>query len=243
MNFYGKSDVGKVRTSNQDGFLFHDYGDGRSFALVCDGMGGHNGGNVASEMALEEIRDYLTGEERLVSFGDDYEGLILSAIRRANDKIFVRSLKDSSLRGMGTTVVLAFFDGERVLIAHVGDSRAYLFRSGKLSLLTTDHSLVQEMVLSGEITDKEAEKHPYRNVITRAVGTGTESEVDFDWAEFDDGILILCSDGLSNTVSFFDMEKILRKNPAEKLCDIFVHHANQNGGNDNITVVVAEKED
>ncbi len=243
MIFYGKSDVGKVRTSNQDGFLFHDYGDGRSFAVVCDGMGGHNGGNIASEMAVEEIRAYLTDQTNLETFGGDFRALVLAAIRKANDKIFVRAVKEPTLKGMGTTVVLSFFDGDHVLTAHVGDSRAYQFRDGELRQLTTDHSLVQEMISSGQITDQEAQTSPYRHVITRAVGTGPDAEIDFDSSEITEGtLLILCSDGLSNAVPVMDMEQILKTNPVEKVCDVLVDTANKNGGNDNITVVVAGKE-
>ena len=238
MTFLAKSDIGQVRKSNQDNFAFRALGDHCGFAVVCDGMGGHNGGNVASEIAVAVIRDYLISAYDGQESAEEIRELISAAVQKANDAVYGKARKEESLKGMGTTMVLVFLCGDDVYVAHAGDSRAYLFRSGKLTRLTKDHSFVQEMVEHGQMTTAQAENHPYKNVITRALGNGEFIEIDWTSLKSAEGdCIMLCSDGLSNLVSDSEAEQILNEGFDENICGRLVDTANKNGGSDNITVV------
>ncbi len=221
------SDIGKVREGNEDSFLVE-----HPLYAVADGMGGHRGGEVASHLALETVeRGFREGT-----------GSIADQIRAANRAVFERSAVDRSVTGMGTTLTAALITPQGLQIAHVGDSRAYLLRGGALRQLTEDHTLINRMVRAGEITPDEAEVHPHRNVLLRALGT--EADVDVD--EQDIGLLdgdrvILCSDGLTNMIT---EEQILAIATAaatpQEAADRLVRAANRAGGIDNITVVVLD---
>jgi protein phosphatase len=198
--------------------------------VVADGMGGHRGGQVASRVALETL-------EALSSEGT---GTLPDQIRSANRAVWDRSVRDERLSGMGTTLTAALVDGASALIAHVGDSRAYLLREGELRQLTTDHTLVARMVESGEITEAEADVHPHKNVLTRALGTDEEVEVDEDTIALLDGDrLLLCSDGLTGMVTEDQIQAILENSERpQQAADRLVKAANRAGGIDNISVVV-----
>jgi protein phosphatase len=221
------TDIGRVRERNEDSMLVDPPLD-----VVADGMGGHRGGQVASQVALEAMEELETGDG----------GSLAEHVRRANRAVWDRSVEDERLSGMGTTLTAARIDGGSALIAHVGDSRAYLLRDGSLRQLTTDHTLVARMVRSGEITEAEAEVHPHKNVLTRALGTDEQVEVDEDSIALVDGDrLLLCSDGLTGMVTEDQIQAILETSEQpQQAADRLVKAANRAGGIDNITVVVLD---
>lgn len=238
MKYNGKTDVGVMRHTNQDDFKVLELHDGALLAVVCDGMGGANAGNVAANKAVEVIASFF---ERSYRNGLDSRGitaLLQSAILSANIEIYDMAQKNSDLMGMGTTVVAAYVCKEFTVVSHVGDSRAYSVGDGVVQL-TRDHSVVQSLIESGKLSPEEARVHPRRNVITRALGIEPEVLVDSDELTLSEGeYLLLCSDGLSNFVSDGDIWEIFTENPFENVAEILVANANKNGGADNITVVV-----
>jgi protein phosphatase len=221
------TDVGRVREGNEDAYLVDD---AMGLFAVADGMGGHRAGEVASATALEALRAATnTGQP------------LREAIEAANEAVFTKSLTDTSLRGMGTTLTAGtLVSGGTVLVGHVGDSRAYLLHEGELQQVTIDHSLVEELVREGRLTADEAAVHPQRSIITRALGVDSSVEVDVYPVELAPGDrLLLCSDGLTGMVQFDDIAATLRREEdptraATQLVDL----ANAAGGEDNITVVV-----
>jgi serine/threonine protein phosphatase PrpC len=219
------TDIGRVRERNEDSILVDP-----PLFVVADGMGGHRGGQVASRVALETI-------EKLAAGG---RGSLPDHVRGANRAVWDRSVEDERLSGMGTTLTAARVDGATALIAHVGDSRAYLLRDGVLRQLTADHTLVARMVESGEITEAEADVHPHKNVLTRALGTDEQVEVDEDTIALQDGDrLLLCSDGLTGMVTEDQIQAILENSDQpQQAADRLVKAANRAGGIDNISVVV-----
>ena len=221
------TDIGRVRERNEDSVLVSP-----PLYVVADGMGGHRGGQVASQVALEAMEGLAT----------EGRGSLADHVHRANRAVWDRSVEDERLSGMGTTLTAAQIDGASALIAHVGDSRAYLLRDGSLQQLTTDHTLVARMVKSGEITEAEAEVHPHKNVLTRALGTDEEVEVDEDSIALVDGDrLLLCSDGLTGMVTEDQIQAILENSDQpQQAADRLVKAANRAGGVDNITVVVLD---
>jgi protein phosphatase len=224
------TDIGRVREANEDSYLV----DPPLYA-VADGMGGHRGGEVASQLALETI-ETLFREGR---------GTLAEQVREANRAVFTRSAEDRAVTGMGTTLTAALIGPHGVHLAHVGDSRAYLLRAGSLRRVTEDHTLVNRMIKAGEITAAEAEVHPHRNVLLRALGT--EPDVDVD--EMDIGLLegdrvLLCSDGLTGMVTEDQIQAILETEVApQEAAERLVRVANRAGGIDNITVVVLDVRD
>ena len=237
MQIFSKIDIGMVRSSNQDAYFTGELSDGAAFAVVCDGMGGANAGNVASETAVKGISEYLLKSYRTSMGVIDIEKLLINAISSANIEIYDMSLKNPDLSGMGTTVVVAVVRNGRAVIAHVGDSRIYLI-SDDIKQLTRDHSIVQSMIESGTITPNEAKKHPRKNIITRALGTEENVAVDSNVLDIDSGqSLLLCTDGLSNFVESAEIFDIFKKNKIENVAELLVCTANKNGGGDNIAVV------
>lgn len=237
MKFQGKTDVGVMRHSNQDDFSVSEFHDGSVLAVVCDGMGGANAGNVASKKATEAISSFF---ERSYRNGLDAQGVIAllqSAILSANIEIYDMAQKNAELTGMGTTVVAAFVSNDFAVVSHVGDSRAYLVND-TVTQLTRDHSVVQSLIESGKLTPEEARVHPRRNVITRALGIEADILVDSEEYSLSDGeTLLLCSDGLSNFVTPDEIRAVFDKNAFEDVAEALVSSANKNGGADNITVV------
>jgi PPM family protein phosphatase len=228
-----RTDVGRQRHTNEDNFY-----DQPPLFAVADGMGGAQAGEVASEMAIDEfVRERDTdgpAEEQLAQIA-----------RAANRKIWDLAQSDSRRAGMGTTLTAAMLDAQHVAVGHVGDSRLYLFRNGELERLTRDHSLVEEFVRQGKLTPEQAEKHPQRSVITRALGPENSVEVDaFRVAARAGDIYLLCSDGLSGMVSDADMAEILAAGGSlDQLAQRLIDAANDNGGRDNITAVLFRVED
>jgi len=230
-----RTDVGQVRMGNEDSFLVGpdgaDRGDDVAWFAVADGMGGHQAGEVAS---AEAVRSLLAALRSGRPVGE--------AIGAANRTVFERATADLDLRGMGTTLTAAVFDGAQLRIGHVGDSRAYLWRASTLRQITRDHSLVAELIELGELTPEQAEADPRRSMITRALGIGAEVEVDVVDLPVEPGDrLLLCSDGLTTMVRDADIEQVLsRHSDPARAADVLVAAANLAGGEDNVTVVVAD---
>lgn len=224
------TDIGRVRERNEDSFLVD-----HPLYAVADGMGGHRGGAVASELALERVEElFRRGRASLAD-----------VVRSANRAVFERSMTDRAVSGMGTTLTAAMIDRDGVHLAHVGDSRAYLLRGGALRQLTEDHTLVNRMVKAGEISREEADVHPHRNVLTRTIGTEPDVKVD----ETDVPVILgdrflLCSDGLTGMVAEDQIRSILEATPTpQEAADRLVKAANRAGGIDNITVIVLDIEE
>lgn len=238
MKFAGKTDKGRVRSSNQDDFAANFLPGGGVCAVVCDGMGGANGGNIASSTSVKIISQTIADgyNENLDENG--IKELISSAVDKANAAVFNMSREDSSLMGMGTTVVVAVAAGGCITVANAGDSRAYLIDDG-ITQLTHDHSIVQEMLENGKITSDEALVHPQKNIITRALGVEQNLNLEFNTVDFKAGSTVLiCTDGLTNMVPNDVIGSVARNFPPEECVTKLVEMANENGGNDNITVVV-----
>ena len=227
---------GNVRPINEDSFLMPE-NDG--LVLVADGMGGHQAGEVASAMAASTIRacaQKAAGREITVRSA-------VSWVRKANKGIYQAASEDLSRAGMGTTLTFLYFMPGHAMLAHVGDSRCYQIRDGSITQLTRDHSLVAELVRKGEITPEQAKIHPYRNIITRALGTDSTVAVDAQDIDTEkNDIYLLCSDGLSNCVSVPQIEETLARTPFYEAADALVQKALEGGGLDNITVLLMQVE-
>lgn len=255
---YGLSDVGLVRTNNEDSFLIasptNDFvnrnpaelngiipQNGTMF-LVADGMGGAQAGEVASRMAVETVgRNFIDALGKQVVV--DQQSLITAlteTIREANELIYQQGQKRTELNGMGTTLTAAIVLGGTILFAQLGDSRAYLARKGVISQMTKDQSLVAQMVASGSLTPEEAKTHPKRNVILQALGIQSQVDVAITLAELRRGDqIVLCSDGLSGKVDAEEIKEFLEKFEPKAACQGLVRMARERGGEDNITVIVA----
>lgn len=238
MKIFSRTDKGMVRSSNQDAELYGIFDNGDVWAVVCDGMGGANGGSVASNTAVDEIADKLRESYESGMSGNAVRDMIGKAIQAANIKVYIEAQENLSLRGMGTTVVVVIVSGNTAYIAHAGDSRAYLVTGDAIRQLTTDHSVVQAMVDRGELTADEARHHPRKNLITRALGVKPRLDIDYCECPFAEGdIILMCSDGLSNYVEESEIYNILRSNDSRTAVDKLINTANANGGGDNITAV------
>jgi serine/threonine protein phosphatase PrpC len=244
LQFAAKTDTGLTRSHNEDSVsLSPAYG----LAILADGMGGYNAGEVASSIATSILKETL--EERLHTYKWSREGnrskyvhqLMVESVERANAAIFEAARREPQYSGMGTTLVAALCYHDKIMIAHVGDSRVYRLRQGELSLITRDHSLLQEQIDAGLIEPELARFSPNRNLITRAVGVDNDVQVEIhEHMSRADDIYLLCSDGLSDMLSSLEISNIL-KSPFGDLaatCDALVARANVNGGRDNISVIL-----
>ncbi len=239
MQIIGNTDVGRTRAANEDAYKFGKFDDGICWAVVCDGMGGVHGGKIASSTAIDVVSQKINKCYNASMDINSIENLLLSSITTANCIVYDRGAADKSLEGMGTTIVAAIFKNGEVCIAHVGDSRAYIISEGEIRLITKDHSLVQEMLDLGQITETEFEHHPRKNIITRAMGVDEKIDIEFDTVEFNKGdALILCSDGLSGLLKKEKILEMYDQYDFNILADKYIEAANDNGGVDNITVVV-----
>ncbi len=239
MKISAGTDIGMTRSSNQDSYAIGEL-PGGAWAVVCDGMGGHAGGSIASEIAVEKISDCIKSNFRKGMSSASVRNVLESAIVCANGDIFDRAHKEPELKGMGTTaVVVVCIDGNAV-IAHVGDSRCYHITGETITQVTKDHSLVQEMLDAGVITPEEAVNHPRKNIITRALGGSYDDvEVDFEDIFLSSGdLLLLCSDGLTNHVPDDALLENLSGEDFHNFADRLIKLANVNGGSDNITAVI-----
>lgn len=238
---YGmRTDVGKVRKVNEDAYAVAQPGDLLQYALVCDGMGGHQAGDVASSIVVRTV------QEKLVEY-DAFTPKILREIAQAsNEKVFEHAIRHENCKGMGTTMIFAAFVDSNIYLLNVGDSRAYLYDRewNEFHQLSRDHSLVEEMLQSKQLSPGQVDNFPYRNVITRAIGTMQVVSPDVferEWKRGDS--LLLCTDGLTNTVSKEQLGEVLGgKEPPQEKCDMLIDLANRGGGIDNITAVIIQNE-
>ncbi len=239
MRVTAKTDIGKVRSSNQDSYSAGELPGGVAWAVVCDGMGGANGGNVASSVSVRMISHSIDEGYRNGMRPSSIRNMLESAISGANACVFDMAKNDETLAGMGTTCVAALIADGMVYISHVGDSRAYIIsKDGSLRQLTRDHSVVQDLLENGSLTSEEAKNYPGKNIITRALGVEETVSADFCEEEFSqDDILLICTDGLTNFVSDEDIIKATSDGKYFEYAERLVELANSNGGGDNITVV------
>ena len=245
---YGLTHVGRQRQHNEDSYLVAD--EAKLF-LVADGMGGHAAGEIASRIAVDSISEFIlhTKEDDGTwphAYDEHFKrstNRLMAAVRLANTRVLEAMRKDARLRGMGTTVVACLADGETMSVAHVGDSRAYMIRNNQLQRITNDHSWVFEQVQAGMLTEAEAEKHPLRNVITRALGGALQVTPDASEIEVKEGdVFLLCSDGLTGMVPEDEIREIVDKNTddLEKACQVLIDTANERGGLDNVTAILVK---
>lgn len=239
MVYAGKTDVGKKRESNQDNFSIKKTENGFVLCTVCDGMGGANGGSLASELAQSVFEEYIESKIGCCD-KESIPELLQTALAKANEAVFSKSESDASLQGMGTTLVSCLCDEKKYYCITVGDSRIYAIGKKCVNQLSHDHSYVQRLVDSGAITADEARNHPNRNIITKAVGTEKEIVGDVFTADVEDVRgLLLCSDGLCGYIDHQKLEKIcLENDDPEKCAATLVEAANSESGADNITAVV-----
>lgn len=240
MEVYFQSDIGKRRKSNQDYTATFTNQKNQLLALLADGMGGHQAGDIASRQAVEEIG--IAWEATTIDDSEKAVQWFLQHIQQANQRIFEKGQSQPTLSGMGTTLEVVTLSDNHLALAHVGDSRIYLFREQRLIALTEDHSLVNALLKSGEITQEMAENHPRKNIITRSLGMPGSLEVDVAIHKIEDhDQLLLCSDGLTNMVSEPKIAQILLE--AASLQDAsqrLIEEANAKGGLDNITVLLID---
>ena len=237
MKVYAMTDVGRVRPINEDSCYTPEAGE--RFCAVADGMGGHNAGEVASALAVKVFADYMRDVQVVTS------DALRASVARANDAVYNASLEAPEVSGMGTTFSALAQQGGDVLLAHGGDSRIYLIREGAMFQLTTDHTLVEEMIRKGMLTPREARFHPHRNIITRALGTEEQVQIDIVQMGVRPGdAFFLCSDGMTNYV---DEREILRTAMSDRAWEDKLRHlvsiALENGGADNITALFAVVEE
>lgn len=236
---FGLSDVGCIRELNEDCYCICGFGDNseRGFCILADGMGGHNAGEVASQNAVKLIAEEMN---RLLESGEkEIPGQLSRAVSAANTGVYTMASENPIHRGMGTTVVTAFIDDGTAYVANVGDSRAYAVRDDEIVQITTDHSVVSELVMRGTITKEEARLHPQKNIITRAVGTNKSVRTDiFEYNYSPGDVMIICSDGLSTMLDDNRILEIIKsKKTSEDTVNSLIAAAKDEGGLDNITVI------
>jgi len=260
MYFYGKTDIGKMRATNQDNFFTMRISDNVLLFVLCDGMGGTNGGNIASKLAIRTFSEYI--EQQLSAYINDdnvicdteeisFTSLLNDAVLHANKAVYSRAHENSELANMGTTIVAAISVDDKLYITNVGDSRLYLLEGTLLTQLTHDHSYVQMLVDMGHITKEEAANNPRKNILTRAVGTEPTVEADVMETELppEGSYLLLCSDGLYNFLTEQELIDIVYDTCGEYddddyeaelayKTDRLIDKANANGGGDNITIIL-----
>ena len=243
MKIFSKSDIGLVRSSNQDS-CNADYFPGNSaWAVVCDGMGGANGGDIASKVAVNVITNKIKELYKENMDSESVRKIMEYAANEANLAVYNKSIEDPKLKGMGTTLVLSLIINNVLHIVYAGDSRVYIVNKNKAIQITTDHSVVQQMVKSGQLTELQAKEHPNKNIITRALGV--DSTVKLDYIKYtlkNEDTVLICTDGLSNYVDPVTICKFYNDLPLESLADELVLMAKNMGGSDNITVVVISAE-
>ncbi|HEX4965000.1 MAG TPA: Stp1/IreP family PP2C-type Ser/Thr phosphatase [Thermoanaerobaculia bacterium] len=246
----GLSDVGLTRAHNEDYFEIDPQ---HRLYVVADGMGGHSHGEVASQIAVNTIRDFIAktaDKDTTWPFGMDarlerHSNQLKMAVRMAHDQVLRAISKDGSLYGMGTTVVGLLLAGQTAAVAHVGDSRAYRLRGGRLEQLTQDHTWVNEQVVAGFLSKEQARSHPLKNVVTRALGGESDVLVDVRELEIETGdLFLLCSDGLTGMLSDADIrDRLASGRSLHEICRTLINDSNARGGIDNVTVILLSVEE
>lgn len=243
MKYFSITDPGKVRERNEDCVAICENGTGEKLLIVADGMGGHKNGEVASHLALDHITNRF---KNISSVGnkEDAINFLQTTVSEANVEIFKYVTEHPESQGMGTTIVLAILTPAFLLIGNIGDSSGYVYKNKKLHKITVDHTLVNLLVKSGELTEEEAKSHPKKNVLMKALGSSTNVEMDIFNVELGIDGIFLCSDGLTNMLDDSQITKVLNEDGTlqEKL-EKLVFKANNRGGNDNISIAYLIKED
>ena len=241
MRILAKSDIGKAREMNQDSFYVSSEEDEVKLFILADGMGGYKGGEIASSIAVNCTKNYIINNiSKIKKEKEEFLNLINSAVEYANLIVHEKSKEDIELHDMGTTLDICLIYNNRVFIGHVGDSRVYRIRKNIIRKLTTDHSYVEKLVKEGTITKEEANNHPKKNMLMKALGCNTLVEPDVMCKGFlKDDILLMCSDGLTNMIKDNEIYKILLENP-EDPATALIKKANENGGYDNITTIIVD---
>lgn len=239
MYSFGITDTGKVRKDNQDKFAVEDI-NGVTVLVVCDGMGGEKAGNLASSIAVDAFMDHIRfclNSESTV----DFHELLREASGCANIKVYDRAYSDINCKGMGSTIVGALVKDGHAIICNIGDSRAYLIAESKATLLTHDHSFVQQLVDQGSITPEQAKKHPHKNIITRALGSSVAVMTDiFEYDIRAGEVLLLCTDGMSNVIEDTELFDLCSKyETPEEICQGLLELTLERGAPDNVTIVTA----
>ena len=238
MKIAGPTDIGSCRQENQDSFCARQLIDGSGWGVVCDGMGGANGGRVASAIATASMLQYFDRQLRCLRHGEEKQ-FILHGFDLTNRAVYDKATSDPDMLGMGTTGVCAYVFGNMAHVVHAGDSRAYLWHAGTIRQITRDHSMVQQLVDSGQITREQAALHPQKNLITRALGVSASIVPEYNRCEVATGdILLLCTDGLTNMVSDEEIAQILQENAFFDTPRLLIDRALRGGGQDNITVLL-----
>lgn len=238
MKITAKTDIGRVRAENQDCYRAVRFADGSAWALVCDGMGGANSGRLAAHLAADAMEAYWQAHPGEPAPGKE-ETFLMDGFQVMNQCIWHHAAQNEEDEGMGTTGVCAYAHGSQAHIVHVGDSRAYLFREGQLTQLTRDHSMVQQLVDSGQITREQAALHPQKNLITRALGVSANIVPEYNRCEVVPGdLLLLCTDGLTNMVPDAELALLLQESAFFDAPGVLVDRALKGGGQDNITVLL-----
>ena len=240
MNVYAKSDIGRTRNMNQDSFSVPENNIELKLYILADGMGGYKGGEIASRVAVTATEKYIKEKFYLLERRDRKSILkiIEDGIEFANTAIYEESEVDEELQDMGTTIEVCLIYKNKAYIGHIGDSRIYQIRNNKMERVTTDHSYVEKLVRDGEITREESYTHPKKNLLIKALGTDEKAEPDLiDISIQKDDILLICSDDLTNMIREDEILKIVEENEKEAV-DLLIEKANENGGLDNITVII-----
>lgn len=243
---WGATDVGMKRDHNEDSYLIRE---DLNLYVVADGMGGHAGGEMASSIAVKTVEEGVEAAKAIIDPNLNHDGpverspvakLISDSVRKACSNIFKKAQERRELQGMGTTTISMIFHGRHAFIAHVGDSRAYLMRDGRILQLSEDHSLVNEQLRAGLITEAQAKQSRFKNIITRSVGFEEDVAVDIIAVEFKEGdCYLLCTDGLANLVKDDEIREITGENFLRHAPELLIDLANKRGGDDNVTVVLA----
>ena len=236
---FAKTDIGKARELNQDYYYVSSPEENINLYILADGMGGYKGGEIASSLATQSVKNYIYDNfENTEKQRDDILKLIKDAILYANMVVYEKSKEEKELDGMGTTLEVCLIYNNKAYIGHIGDSRIYRIRKQVMRKLTKDHSYVQKLVEDGKITREEANTHPKKNMLTKALGCTPHIEPDLRARNVEkNDILMICSDGLTNMVSEEKMYEIIKDNP-ETAVEELINEANNSGGYDNITVVI-----
>ena len=236
---FATSDVGKAREINEDYFYISYPDDEIQLFILADGMGGYNGGEIASKLAVTTAKNYIqTNFSKEKTEKDDLLNLLKSSMQYANMVVYEKAKENEEISNMGTTLDICLIYQNKAFLSHIGDSRIYRFRKETVRKLTKDHSYVQQLVDEGKITKEESMKHPKKNMLMKALGCTTYIEPDISVHGFINGdTILMCSDGLTNMVQEQEIKKIINENPADAT-KLLVQRANDLGGNDNITAII-----
>ena len=244
LKYSAKTDRGSVREINEDYFnIISGYPGVPAAFIIADGMGGHNAGEIASRTSIDYISNLILESPEVLADSADMAETIRGLIVKANKAVYEKSLELPENHGMGTTLIMAVIVGNIMYIGHVGDSRIYLVKKDQMTRITTDHSYIEELIKNGSLTREEAEKHPNRNIITRAIGCSTDLEVDTYTCELaPEDYVVMCTDGLTSMVEETEIKNTVMGNTPAIACEELVARAIRGGGEDNITVIVIKNE-